>query len=284
MLKITGIVATTLLSVMATSVVAQEESQIKLDTSDVRAGGTPVGDLIRIPIERTAITDNVFYVSGLANVYMVNTSEGAIVIDTGFAHQAPKQMALLKEVLTGPVKYIFLPQAQQDDIGGIPLIRDAATYVHDEIWKGLSAGKDVYQLMREIKLPESMSGLSQQHGRVQWTVRETVNQAGAWFPYRHTSELYPYRPHEICPNLVKMAGEENVLKEAGALREAGKLEQALMMTEAAAAANPASKYAMREQVDVLKALLKRAQETHNTFSEVAWLQFQIRTVNKKLGE
>ena len=37
------------------------------------------------------------------------------------------------------------------------LLRDASTYVHDEIWKGLSAGKDVYELMREITLPEELS-------------------------------------------------------------------------------------------------------------------------------
>ncbi|MBT8151186.1 MAG: hypothetical protein KJO62_07260 [Gammaproteobacteria bacterium] len=28
------------------------KNEVKLDTSDVRAGGTPVGDLIRVPIER----------------------------------------------------------------------------------------------------------------------------------------------------------------------------------------------------------------------------------------
>lgn len=439
----------------AAEATAAASKDIELDTSKIRAGETPVGDLIRVPIERVAITDNVFYVSGLANVYMVNTPEGAIVIDTGFQHQAPKQMELLKEVLTGPVKYIFLPQAQQDDIAGIPLIRDddtqiimtrasteymvhrakaikflrprwaalyswtgelteqikqqqkkqrrpvyeaitpdilvedklgykfelggikfeiialpgaeginsaglwmpeekilfagggsvgpeipmwpnigtvrgdrnrilteyidtintmialepeillpgqdepmmdkekimkdltllrdAAVYVHDEIWAGLSAGKDVYTLMREIKLPQEYAHLSQQHGRVEWTVRETVNQAGAWFPYKHTSELYPYRPHEIYPDLVAMAGEQGVLDKANELRTSGQLEQALMMTEAALSANPESKPAMIAQRSVLEALVSRARETHNTFSEVAWLQFKIKAIDKKLG-
>ncbi len=108
---------------------ALAEEKVKLDTSEVRAGGTPVGDLIRVPIERTAITENVFHVSGLANVYAVNTSEGAIIIDTGFAHQAPRQMELLKEVIDGPVKYIFLPQGQHDDVGGIPLVKEDGTEI-----------------------------------------------------------------------------------------------------------------------------------------------------------
>jgi len=428
---------------------------VKLDTKDVRAGGTPVGDLIRVPIERTQITDNVYHVSGLANVYVVNTPEGAIVIDTGFAHQAPRQMELLKEVITGPVKYIFLPQGQHDDVGGIPLIkedgtqimmtrasteymvyrkkasqyllpryaalyswtnelrkkaggdkkrqpfpyqpitpdilvedqagykfelggvkfevialpgaeginsaglwmpqerilfagggsvgpeipmwpnlgtvradrnrilekyidtintiialqpaillpgqddpvtdadeimdglvllRDAATYVHDEIWKGLSAGKDVYQLMREIELPEAMAHLSQQHGRVQWTVRETVNQTGGWFAYRYTSELYPYRPHEIYPELVALAGERQVIASARGMLDSGELEKAMMMAEAAVEADASSEAALQLQLDVLSALLQRAQATHKTFSEIAWLQSQMTKVEQRLGD
>ena len=94
----------------------------------------------------------------------------------------------------------------------LTLLRDAATYVYDEIWAGLSSGKDVYELMRDIKLPEEYAELSQQHGRVEWTVRETVNQAGAWFQYKYTSELYPYRPTVVYPELVELAGGvDNVL-------------------------------------------------------------------------
>ena len=50
---------------------------VDLNTKDIKAGGTPVGDLIRIPVKRVAITDTVFYVSALANVFMVNTPESA---------------------------------------------------------------------------------------------------------------------------------------------------------------------------------------------------------------
>ncbi|WP_188109531.1 alkyl sulfatase dimerization domain-containing protein [Pseudohalioglobus sediminis] len=442
-----------LLAITATSGVAAED--VNLNTDDVRAGGTPTGNLIRIPVERIQVTDNIFYASGLANAYVVNTSEGAVVIDTGFAHQSPRQMALLKEVIDGPVKYIFLPQGQHDDIGGIDLIkedgtqiimtrnsmeymihrkkaqgylspryaalynwapeldqkgserkkkatpfpyeviapdilvedeagykfelggvrfevmslpgaeginsaglwlpeekilfagggsvgpdfpmwpnlgtvradrnrilteyidtinkiialepemllpqqnqihtnkdeimtslvlmRDAAQYVHDQIWAGLSEGKDVYELMREIQLPEHLAHLSQQHGRVEWTVRETVYQAGGWFQYRYTSELYPFRPHEIYPELVRMAGEESVVKEARVMLAAGELERAMMMAEAALAADQESQAALILQLDVLQALLKRAQEGYNTFSEVAWLQSQIAKVRTKLG-
>jgi len=443
------------LSLAATQGLAQGGPEVDLDTSDIKAAETPVGDLIRIPAKRQQITDNVYFVSGLANVYLVNTPEGAIVIDTGFAHQAPAQMKLLKEVAEGPIKYIFLPQGQHDDIGGIPLIaeedtqiimtrnsmeymvhrkkaapflapryaalyswapqlqqkgsektktenpfpyepitpdilvedeagyafelggtrfevislpgaeginsaglwmpeekilftgggsvgpdfpmwphlgtvrsdrnrilteyidtintiiglepeilltgqnhivtdkdeimeglklqRDAAQYVHDEIWAGLAAGKDVYELAREIELPEELAHLSQQHGRVEWTVRETVAQTGAWFAYRYTSELYPYRPHEIYPELVELAGSDAVINSGREMLEAGEPEKALMMVEAVLEADADNRDALELQVDVLSTLLARAKSTYNTFSEVAWLQGQIGKAKAKLA-
>ena len=59
-------------------------------------------------------------------------------------------------------------------------------------------------------------------------MRETVNQTGGWFSYRYTSELYPYRPHAIYPDLVELAGENKVIESARGMLADGKLEQALM--------------------------------------------------------
>ena len=86
----------------------------------------------------------------------------------------------------------------------------------------------------------------------------------------------------LGPELVKLAGEEKVLKEARKLLKAGELEQAMMMTEVAIEADPNSKAALQVQLNVLEALLARAESTYNTFSEVAWLQLQISKVSKKL--
>lgn len=425
-------------------------AQEAVNTKDVRAEDTPVGNLIRVPIERTKINDFVYRASGLGNAYLVNTSEGSVIVDTGFAHQAPRQMALLKEVASGPIKYIFLPQGQHDDIGGLALVRehdtevimtrssveympwrasvaaylapryavlynwseqmikaneqgaelypyspitpdilvedptgyrfelggvefeviatpgaeginsaslwlpqhkmlfvgggtvgpeipmwpnigtvradrnrnlgkyidtlnklielqpeyllpqqdepvigkqqitaglvllrDATSYVYDEIYKGLNAGKDVYQLMREISLPEQLAHLSQQHGKVEWTVRETVNQTGGWFAYRYTSELYPYRPHEIYPELVALAGIKKILKQVDRYLEQAKPVQAMQMVEVALEAEPDNEKVLASQRKVLLALLENARATTNTFSEVAWLQAQLTKLDKK---
>jgi hypothetical protein len=57
----------------------------------------------------------------------------------------------------------------------------------------------------------------------------------------------------------------------------------MMMAEAVVAADASSKPALQLQLDVLQALLKRAQATHKTFSEIAWLQSQITKVKGSLA-
>jgi len=438
------------------SVAVAVGSQVEVDTSKIRAADTPVGELIRIPVKRVKINDFIYFVSGLSNVYLINTGEGAVVVDTGFAHMAAKQMALLKEVAQGPIKYIVLPQGQHDDVGGLPYIRekdtqiimlreseaympwrkeiapflapryavlynwatqlakdgdlgnqkkvrfpyevlkadirveshegyrfelggvvfeiialpgaegtnsagvwlpqnkvlfcgggfvgpefpmwpnigtvradknrfmdaylesldkaialepeiflpgqdrpcfgkekilgnltkirDAVRYVRDEVVKGLIQGKDVYQLMQEIKLPPELADLSQKHGRVEWSIRSMVYHYGAWFQYRYTSELYPYRPTLMYLDLVELAGGvEPVVKRAQQALANGEPVKAIQLVEAALEAAPNNKQVLQAQLTVLQALLKRARETSNTFSEVAWLQLEISRVKKKLG-
>ena len=118
---------------------------------------------------------------------------------------------------------------------------------------------------------------------MEWTVRETVAQTGAWFQYRYTSELYPYRPHEIYPELVELAGSDAVIKSGREMLEAGEPEKALMMVEAVLEADADNRDALQLQVDVLSTLLARAKSTYNTFSEVAWLQGQIGKAQAKLA-
>ena len=64
----------------------------------------------------------------------------------------------------------------------------------------------------------------------------------------------------------------------------GELEKALMMAEALVAANSNSNAALQLELDVLAALLKRAQATHQTFSEIAWLQTQMKKVKAQLAQ
>ena len=118
---------------------ADGHEKVEVDTSKSRAQETPVGELINIPIEGVKINDFIYMAKGLANIYLVTTPGGNVVIDTGFAHQAKKQAEVLQAYDDGEVTHIILPQAQHDDVGGIRfwkgpktktvMLRSAAEYM-----------------------------------------------------------------------------------------------------------------------------------------------------------
>ncbi|MFX0199295.1 MAG: alkyl sulfatase dimerization domain-containing protein [Candidatus Hodarchaeota archaeon] len=192
-----------------------------------------------------------------------------------------KAIALEPEIfLPGQDKPVF---GKEKILANLTKIRDAVKYVRNEVVKGLNQGKDVYQLMQEIRLPEHLADLSQQHGRVEWSIRSMVYHYGAWFQYRYTSELYPYRPTLMYPDLVELAGGvEPVAKRAQQALTNGEPVKAIQLVEAALEVAPDNKQVLETQLDVLQALLKHAQETHKTFSEIAWLQAEISKVRRKL--
>jgi alkyl sulfatase BDS1-like metallo-beta-lactamase superfamily hydrolase len=85
--------------------------------------------------------------------------------------------------------------------------RNAIQYVHDEVVKGMNAGKDVFTLMQEIKLPASYN-LSEVFGKVSWSVRGIYDGYAGWFD-RNPSNMYELSPSSIYPDLVKLAGDRN---------------------------------------------------------------------------
>lgn len=417
----------------------------------IRAGETPVGGLIRIPVELRRIHEFIAMATGLSNVYLITTTEGNVLVDTGFGPQAPRQHELLREVSDAPVRYLFLPQGQQDDIGGVhlwkgpetrilmtrstarympwrkrmapflalrfarlynwaprpgsaapalppfePIAPDilvddeegyrfelggvrfevmalpgaegrnsaglwlpdqrillcgggfvgpafpswpnigtvradrgrsldayieslervialeprmlltgqnepvleaeavrrglekllrATTAVRDAVVEGLNAGKDVHQLMQEIRLPPEVADLSQNHGRVDWTIRSVVNEYGAWFQYRDTTELYPLPIRSVYPDLVDLAGgTEPLIRRARRHLAEGRPVQAMFLVEVALGADPPDRAVLEAQRDVLGELLRRARAGTRTFSEIAWLEAEIERLEGELAE
>ena len=83
-----------------------------------------------LPGVKTAkIRDEVFMATAAGNVYLVNTPEGNVVIDTSSAGWAAGVKEALAPEVHGPVKYILLTHAHADHIGGIPLWREAGTQI-----------------------------------------------------------------------------------------------------------------------------------------------------------
>ena len=66
---------------------------------------------------------------GLTNAYLITTSDGRIVINTGMGFESPVHRANFDAVDDSPVRYIIVTQGHYDHVGGIDTLRDANTEV-----------------------------------------------------------------------------------------------------------------------------------------------------------
>jgi glyoxylase-like metal-dependent hydrolase (beta-lactamase superfamily II) len=86
--------------------------------------------------EATAIsagqgTPFIFMARDISNAYLVTTSHGDVMINTGFFDDAhvERNVSLLKPHRTGPLQYIILTQSHADHFGGVPAFKEADTRV-----------------------------------------------------------------------------------------------------------------------------------------------------------
>lgn len=87
-------------------------------------------------VRRLELAEFVFGVTGFANVFLVRTSEGNVLVDAGYvAHpddadpEALQQKRLLDDVAPGPVSHVILTHAHRDHVGGLYLWRQPDTEV-----------------------------------------------------------------------------------------------------------------------------------------------------------
>ncbi|MGB2377089.1 MAG: MBL fold metallo-hydrolase [Luminiphilus sp.] len=90
--------------------------------SDNNARGIAAAELITLPIEVDEVAPGVFRASGVGNTFVITTSEGNVIFDTGLVIQASEQIRQLKTVLGDfePVK-IVLSHSHADHVGGTRL-------------------------------------------------------------------------------------------------------------------------------------------------------------------
>jgi alkyl sulfatase BDS1-like metallo-beta-lactamase superfamily hydrolase len=154
-------------------------------------------------------------------------------------------------------------------------MRDATLYMHDQTIAGMNAGKSVWELMRDIKLPDEL-GISQGHGKLSWNVRSIWEHYSTWFKYESTTELYSVQVDQLYPEIAQMAGSADILvaNAAQSLNE-GELEKALHWIEIALAGHTNHIPALEVRLQTLDAMLKRAHQDGSNFSETGWLGRRI---------
>jgi alkyl sulfatase BDS1-like metallo-beta-lactamase superfamily hydrolase len=75
-------------------------------------------DLEKTTVELEKVADRVWRATGVSNAYIVQTRDGAVVIDTSSTHQAERVMKLLESAIEGPVRTLILTHAHMDHVGG----------------------------------------------------------------------------------------------------------------------------------------------------------------------
>jgi alkyl sulfatase BDS1-like metallo-beta-lactamase superfamily hydrolase len=155
--------------------------------------------------------------------------------------------------------------------------RDAIQYVHDATVKGMNEGKDVYTLMREIKLPPELE-LGEVYGKVAWSVRGIYEGYVGWFD-RNPVTMYEVPPNAVDAELVELAGGAAVVAaKARELVDADDAVRGLRLADAAIAYEPTNREALEAKLYALDALQKK---TRNGL-EHGWLAYGIRETQKQL--
>ena len=235
-------------------------------------GETPDHLSVWIPQWKAAFTGDNFYAS-FPNIYTLRGTEPRMALD--YIHSLDKVLSWKPELLLpshGPVTSGGAEIAKQ-----VTRYRDAILYVHDAVVKGMNDGKDVFTLMREIKLPENLD-VGEGYGKLTWSIRGIYEGYAGWFDL-NPATMYTAPPSSPYADLVKLAGgPDRVVTRALEVLKSGQAPEALRLTEAALAADPANRGAWEARLKVLEVL----RDLSKNSNERGWLEYSIRETKAKL--
>jgi len=116
------------MDVVGSAAVRVMESNRPAPTGDDTHGSSV--DLIHNPIELKPLGDDIFYVTGVANTYLIPSSEGNVIFDSGLTIQAAKQILVAREAMAdAPLSHIIVSHSHQDHSGGVNLWKEEGTEV-----------------------------------------------------------------------------------------------------------------------------------------------------------
>ena len=91
-----------------------------------------LADLVRAgdaQTEAIRVTDFIWQVNDVSNLYLVNTADGDVMVNTGFMDNATRNVALMTPKRSGPIRRIILTQSHADHFGCVPDFADSETTV-----------------------------------------------------------------------------------------------------------------------------------------------------------
>jgi alkyl sulfatase BDS1-like metallo-beta-lactamase superfamily hydrolase len=151
-------------------------------------------------------------------------------------------------------------------------LRDGTAWIHDRTVEGMNAGRDLWTLMREIRLPDELQP-AVNRGPVRWYVRAIWEEYAGWFRWESPTELYDVGPSAVWSDLVELAGGAEPLAERAGRHVADRRPiEALYLAEIALAADSRCWAAREAELAALEQLLDVA---GNDFDELAYLEDRI---------
>jgi alkyl sulfatase BDS1-like metallo-beta-lactamase superfamily hydrolase len=195
-------------------------------------------------------------------------------------HTLDRLIALEPEVVVP--SHFKAVKGKETIVASLTRIRDAVQYVHDETIAGMNAGKTVYQLMDEIRLPEHLT-LTQGHGRVSWAVKSIWEYYATWFQFESTTELYHVPRTTIHAELGGIAGTRALVEAARAHTAAGRPLEALHFLDIALDADPLHREGLQARKDALQILLDEAVNGLRNTYEIKWIEKRIEQADAALA-
>ena len=229
--------------------------------------------MVWVPNYKAVFTGDVYYES-FPNLYTLRGTQPRWALD--YINSINAILALKPELV---LPSHGLPIRGNEEITRrLTRYRDAIQYVHDEVVKGMNAGKDVYTLMQEIKLPPALD-VGESYGKLTWSIRGIYEGYVGWFDLNPVT-MYETPVSSVYPEMVKLAGGPSaVVLLAAGKAQAGDAVAALHLTDIALAADPGHLEALETRLKALEILSSRCKNTN----ERGWLDYAIREVKAKLG-
>lgn len=215
------------------------------------------------------------YYDSFPNIYILRGTKPRWALD--YVNSLDRVLALQPEILIPSHGVALHGNAAINQ--AVNKYRDAIEYVHDASVAGMNAGKDVFTLMQEIRLPSDLN-IGESYGAISWTVRGIYEGYMGWFD-GNPATVYPIPPAEVYPDLVAMAGgADAVVTLVQRYLAADDAIRALHAADIALKADPSHVGALQVRLAALELQLRNSGNSNET----GLLEYGIRQTRARLGQ